>query len=252
MIAEARPESTPQPRENNRAWKKLAVLAAVLVVGLIAHNQFGHLLSLEALAEKETQLKLYQQQHPVLVYGIAFMVYVMATGLSLPGAAILTLFYGWYFDLVPGVILVSFASTAGATLAFLLSRFLFRDAIQNKFGDRLASFNQALQREGPFYLFTLRLIPAVPFFLINILMGLTPIKTWTYWWVSQIGMLPGTIVYVFAGSTVPDLKTLARDGFSLPLTTWAAFIFLGAFPFIVRRLMKRFGPPATASSKGTA
>ena len=115
--------------------------------------------------------------HPVLVYGAAFVVYVVVTGFSLPGAAVLTLVYGWYFGWLRGLVLVSFASTAGATMAFLLSRFLFRDAIQKRFGDRLQNFNQSLEKEGPFFLFTLRLIPAVPFFIINAVMGLTPIRT---------------------------------------------------------------------------
>ena len=116
------------------------------------------------------------------------------------------------------MVLISFASTTGATIAFLLSRYLFRSAIQEKFGKRLLRFNEALQREGPFYLFTLRLIPAIPFFVINVVMGLTPLKTFTYWWVSQLGMLPATFVYVYAGSSVPTLAQLAERGTSGILT----------------------------------
>jgi uncharacterized membrane protein YdjX (TVP38/TMEM64 family) len=108
----------------------------------------------------------------------------------------MTLLYGWFFKFVAALLVVSFASTTGTTLAFLLSRYLLRDAIQQKFGERLAGFNGALEREGAFYLFTLRLIPAVPFFVINVVMGLTPIRVWTFWWVSQLGMLPGTCVFV--------------------------------------------------------
>ena len=172
------------------------------------------------------------------------MVYVVVTGLSLPGAAVLTLVYGWYFGLLRGVVLVSFASTAGATMAFLLSRFLFRDAIQKRFGDRLPSFNQSLEKEGPFFLFTMRLIPAVPFFVINAVMGLTPIRTRTFWWVSQLGMLAGTAVYVYAGSSVPDLQTLADKGIGAVFTPSQltqiviAFVLLGVFPLIVRFAMK--------------
>jgi uncharacterized membrane protein YdjX (TVP38/TMEM64 family) len=163
---------------------------------------------------------------------------------ALPGAAVLTLVYGWYLGLLEGVVLVSVASTTGASLAFLLSRFLFRDSIQSRFGERLQSFNASLEKEGPFFLFTLRLIPAVPFFLINAVMGLTPIRARTFWWVSQLGMLPGTIVYVYAGSVVPSLQKLADEGikavFSPAQLTQiiVAFALLGVFPLIVRFAMK--------------
>ncbi len=171
---------------------------------------------------------------------------MIVTGLSLPGATVLSLIYGWYFGWVRGMVVVSFSSTAGASLAFLLSRFLFRDLVQRRFGDRLQSFNQSLEREGPFYLFSLRLIPAVPFFIINAVMGLTPIRLRTFWWVSQLGMLPGTVVYVYAGSSVPSLQTLADKGVSAAFTPQQltqiliAFVVLGVFPLVVRRILKLF------------
>ncbi len=230
-------------------WKKFAVLAAVAAVAAFGVWQFGDKLSLDYLATQESTLKQYQQDHPVLIYGLAFLAYVAVTGLSLPGAAVLTLAYGWFFGLIAGLILVSFASTSGATVAFLLSRFLFRDSIQSRFGDRLEKFNQALEREGPFFLFTLRLIPAVPFFVINVVMGLTPIRTTTFWWVSQIGMLAGTAVFVYAGSSVPTLAELAENGASGILTPKiiAAFVVLGLFPLAVRWLMARFKPSNDAA-----
>ncbi|WP_442507440.1 TVP38/TMEM64 family protein [Novipirellula sp. SH528] len=241
MAAEIKPtENAPKSGVARKAGLFLLV-AAIVIVG---YTQFGDLLSLENLAKQETQLRTFQADHPVLVYGAAFLVYVVLTGLSLPGAAVLTLVYGWYFGLVRGLVLVSFASTAGATMAFLLSRFLFRDAIQNRFGERLKNFNESLEKEGPFFLFTLRLIPAVPFFVINAVMGLTPIRTRTFWWVSQLGMLAGTAVYVYAGSSVPDLKTLADDGIGAVFTPRqlgqiaSAFVLLGLFPLIVRFTMK--------------
>lgn len=224
--------------------KKLVVLLLVIGAIIFVYAQFGEALNLQYLAQQETQLLAFQLEHPVLVYGAAFLIYVVVTGLSLPGAAVLTLVYGWYFGLLRGFILVSFASAAGATLAFLLSRFLFRNTIQNRFGQRLASFNQALEKEGPFFLFTLRLIPAVPFFVINAVMGLTPIRTLTFWWVSQVGMLAGTLVYVYAGSSVPNLQTLADKGISAVFTPSqltqiiVAFVLLGLFPLIVRFIMK--------------
>lgn len=160
----------------------------------------------------------------------------------------MSLLFGWYFGLITGVILVSFASTTGATLAFLLSRFLFREAVQRRFGERLADFNRALEREGPFYLFLLRLIPAVPFFVINAVMGLTPLRTRTFWWVSQVGMLPGTIVYLSAGSSVPNLERLAEEGIPGVLTPkqmtqiFIAFALLGIFPLAVRWVVKSVSP----------
>jgi uncharacterized membrane protein YdjX (TVP38/TMEM64 family) len=234
----------PTEAKKSGMAKKAVVFLVVVAIVVTAYTQFGDLLSLENLAKQETEFRSFQADHPLMVYGAAFLVYVVVTGLSLPGAAVLTLVYGWYFGLLRGVVLVSFASTAGATMAFLLSRFLFRDSIQRRFGERLERFNEALEREGPFFLFTMRLIPAVPFFVINAVMGLTPIRTTTFWWVSQLGMLAGTAVYVYAGSSVPDLQTLADDGigsvFSPSQLTQIviAFVLLGLFPLIVRFAMK--------------
>ncbi|TWU56778.1 TVP38/TMEM64 family inner membrane protein YdjZ [Rubripirellula tenax] len=238
---------TPRGNNDSGKTKKVVVFLFVAAIILVAYTQFGDLLSLSSLAKQEAQLRTMQADHPVLVYGAAFLVYVVVTGLSLPGAAVLTLVYGWYFGLLRGVVLVSFASTAGATVAFLLSRFLFREAIEKRFGHRLQGFNDALEREGPSSLFTLRLIPAVPFFVINAVMGLTPIRTGTFWWVSQLGMLPATIVYVYAGSSVPDLQTLADDGVgavfnrSQLIQISSAFVCLGLFPLVVRLAMKWYG-----------
>ena len=138
---------------------------------------------------------------------------------------------------------VGIAPTTGATLASLLGRCLFRDASLRKLGDRLRGFSEALERDGPFYLFTLRLIPVVPFFVINVVMGLTPIRIRTFWWVSQLGMLAGTSVYVYAGASVPDLQTLAERGAGGILTPRlvAAFVLLGLFPLAVKFLMRRLG-----------
>ena len=235
--------SKPQPPSAG-GGKKLVVLAVVIAAAAVAYWQFGDALSLDYLAERESSLRAYQADHPVLVYGVAFLIYVAVTGLSLPGAAGLTLLFGWYFGFWRGVILVSLASTTGATLAFLLSRFVIGSSVQAKFGERLANFNKALEREGPFFLFTLRLIPLVPFFVINVVMGLTPIRTWTYWWVSQIGMLPGTCAYVYAGSSVPNLQALATDGIQAVFTPQQllqmgiAFGVLGVLPFLLRFLLK--------------
>ena len=220
---------------------RLVVLLAVVSAIFFAYRNYGETLSLDNLASMETELKQYQLDKPVLVFGVALLIYVTATGLSLPGATVLTLVYGWYFGFVQSLILVSIASTAGATMAFLLSRYLLRDTVQDRFGEKLTTFNKSLEREGAFYLFTLRLIPVVPFFIINIVMGLTPLRTSTFWWASQLGMLPGTAVFVYAGSQFPNLQTLAEKGAGGILNPQliAAFVLLGIFPLVVKRLVVR-------------
>ena len=243
MGGENIPESSPSRR--NRWLRKGLVFLAVVAVFLVAYFQFGQYLSLDYLSGVESELRETKENHLLWVVAVAFLVYVSVTGLSVPGATGLSLACGWFFGFWQGVLFVSFASTTGATLAFLLSRYLFRDAILNRFGDRLAGFNAALEREGAFYLFTLRLIPAVPFFVINVVMGLTPMRVRTYWWVSQVGMFPGTCVYVYAGSQVPSLKKLADDGIRGILTPQmiGAFILLGLFPIVVKKIMGKLRPP---------
>ena len=205
MNADTRDQATPD------LWglcKTLASLAVVAIVFTLAYFAFGEILSLDYLVTKEIELEHLRNSHPILIMAFAFLIYVLATGLSLPGATLMTLVVAWCFGFWKGLVLVSFASTLGATFAFLLSRYLLRDIIQSKFGERLKTFNESLDREGAFYLFTLRLIPVVPFFVINVVMGLTRIRTTTFWWVSQLGMLAGTCVYVYAGSNVPSLSQL--------------------------------------------
>jgi len=233
-------DTKPSP---SSAATKIVVLILVVALVVVLYSLFADRLTLESLAAQESALRDYQQRYPILVFGFAFLLYVSVTGLSLPGAAVLSLAYGWYFGLARGFVLVSFASTSGATIAFLLSRYLFRDSIQRKFGDRLVAFNESLEKEGAFYLFTLRLIPAIPFFVINVVMGLTPMRVWTFWWVSQLGMLAGTLVFIYAGSSVPDLNTLARQGTSGILTPklFAAFAALGFFPLVVKKVMQAVG-----------
>ncbi|MEK6237132.1 MAG: TVP38/TMEM64 family protein [Planctomycetales bacterium] len=239
MTTDSEQQSAPAAKPGFN-WMKPAVLAAVAVAFGLAYFQFGNQLSLKSLAQQETRLRDYSNLNPLVVNASAFVIYVAVTGLSLPGAAAMSLVVGWFFGFAHGVILVSFASTTGATLAFLLSRYLFRDALQNKFGDRLATFNESLEREGAFYLFTLRLIPAVPFFVINVVMSLTKMKATTFWWVSQLGMLPGTCAFIWAGSTMPNLATLAKKGASGIITPqlFAAFVVLGVFPLAVKKIMQ--------------
>jgi uncharacterized membrane protein YdjX (TVP38/TMEM64 family) len=233
------PSTEAAPKKTGSKMTKIVVLLTVVAAALFACHNYGDALSLNYLASKEAELQQYRVNNPVLVYGVAMTIYILATGLSLPGASVLTLAYAWYFGFARGMVVVSFSSTGGATMAFVLSRYFLRETIQSRFGDKLVSFNEALEREGAFYLFTLRLIPAVPFFVINVVMGLTPLKTRTFWWISQVGMLPGTAVYVYAGSQFPDLKTLADKGGSEILTPEliAAFVLLGVFPIVVKKII---------------
>ncbi len=190
--------------------------------------------SLDYFKSQQAAIDTWYQAHPWQTALIYFLVYVAVTGLSLPGAALLTLAGGAIFGLLWGTLIVSFASSIGATLAFLASRFLFRDAIQRRFGDKLRTVNAGVEKEGAFYLFTLRLVPAFPFFLINLVMGLTPMKTWTFYWVSQIGMLLGTIVYVNAGTQLARIDSL-RGILSLELII--SFALLGVFPLAAKKIV---------------
>jgi uncharacterized membrane protein YdjX (TVP38/TMEM64 family) len=206
-----------QSKARGRLSQKLIFLGLLAAVAGALYWQLGDTLSLNSLAAKEGELLDTAQAHPIIVLSAAFLMYVVITAFAIPAATVFTLGiglicnktfapeYGSSIALLIAIVLVNFASTTGATLSFLMSRYLLRDSIQNKFGDRLQKFNEALEREGAFYLFTLRLIPVVPFFVINLVMGLTPIRVRTFWWVSQVGMLAGTCVFVFAGSTIPSI-----------------------------------------------
>jgi len=191
-------------------------------------------LTLEALQERQADLANWRDARPLLAAAAFFLLYVSVTAVSIPGAAVMTLAAGAFFGLLWGTVLVSFASTIGATLAFLVSRFLLHDTVQRRFGDRLAAVNRGMARDGAFYLFTLRLVPLFPFFVINLLMGLTPIRVWTYFWVSQVGMLAATVVYVNAGTQLAQLESLR--GILSP-TLLLSFVLLGIFPLLARRIV---------------
>lgn len=200
-----------------------ALVAAFFVLDL---KQY---VSIEYFQSQRAAIDAYYQAHPVRTAAIFFAIYVAATGLSLPGAAILTLVAGALFGLVWGVVIVSFASTIGATAAFLASRYLLRDWVQGRFADKLRAVNEGVEREGAFYLFALRLVPAFPFFLVNLVMGLTRMPTRTYFWVSQVGMFAGTLAYVYAGTQLGQFK--------LSIGLVAAFAILGIFPLVAKRVL---------------
>jgi pyruvate/2-oxoglutarate dehydrogenase complex dihydrolipoamide dehydrogenase (E3) component/uncharacterized membrane protein YdjX (TVP38/TMEM64 family) len=217
--------------------RKLILLAVFAI--LIASYFFfdlGQYLSLDYIKNQQASFDALYQENPALILGGFFIMYVVVTALSLPGAAIMTLAAGALFGFWVALLLVSFASSMGATLAFLASRFLFHDTVQQRFGDRLKKLNEGVRKDGAFYLFTLRLVPAFPFFVINLVMGLTPIKVRTFYFVSQVGMLAGTAVYVLAGTQLGQIES--ASGLLSPELI-GAFVLLGIFPWIAKGIMAR-------------
>ena len=192
-------------------------------------------LTLETLKAQQASIETFRSSHPGLSVAIYALIYIGVTGLSLPGATILTLAGGAVFGLLWGTLIVSFASTIGATLAFLAARFLFRDVVKSRFGDRLQAIDKGVAKDGALYLFTLRLVPVFPFFVINLAMGLTALKTQTFYWVSQVGMLAGTVVYVNAGTQLGKLESLS--GILSPGLI-GSFALLGIFPLLANKIVE--------------
>ena len=216
-------------------FKKIALLG-VIVAAIFSFFYFdlNSYLTLQGMKDSLDTFQSQIAQNPVLSIGVFFAIYVAVTALSLPGAAILTLAAGALFGLVQGLVIVSFASSVGATLAFLVSRFILRDTVRSKFKEKLKKIDEGVEKQGAFYLFTLRLVPVFPFFLINLLMGLTSLKTWTFYWVSQVGMLAGTAVYVNAGTQLAQIDSLS--GIVSPGLIFS-FVLLGIFPWIAKAIV---------------
>ncbi|MBI2601657.1 MAG: FAD-dependent oxidoreductase [Deltaproteobacteria bacterium] len=198
----------------------------------LLYSPFANYLSLSYLKSNIDEILLYFDQHFLETITLYFTLYVLITATAIPGAGIMTLAGGVLFGLLWGTVVVSFASSIGAFLSFLFARFLFRDWIQNRFRRRLKGINDGIRKDGAFYLFTLRLIPIFPFFIINLILGVTPIRSWTFYWISQLGMLPGTIVYVNAGLQLSKIESV-RDIFSPELIL--SFTLLGIFPLIAKK-----------------
>ncbi|MFC1821941.1 TVP38/TMEM64 family protein [Thermodesulfobacteriota bacterium] len=220
---------------NQNLIKKLSIVAILLFAGVLFHLfRLESYFSLEYIKASQEQFQALYSQYQLLIISAYFLLYVLVTAFSLPGTAVLTLTGGALFGFWIGVATVSFASTIGATLACMVARFVFRDWVQEKFGDKLTPINEGVEKEGAFYLFTMRLVPIFPFFVINLLMGLTRMPLRTFYWVSQAGMLAGTAVFVNAGKELAKIDSLA--GILSP-SLLISFIILGVFPIMVKRIL---------------
>ncbi len=219
----------------DKRWWLLVVLAGLLA--LYFGLDLGRFLSLAAVKSRQADLQAWRAARPLLAGLLFFIGYVAVTALSLPGAAVMTLATGALFGLGWGTLIVSFASSIGATLAFLAARWLLGGWVQSRFGDRLAALNAGIAKDGGFYLFTLRLVPVLPFFVINLAMGVTGLRTWTFYWVSQVGMLAGTLVYVNAGTQLGRVESLS--GIVSPAVL-GSLVLLGVFPLVTRKLIDMF------------
>lgn len=220
----------------NRSLFNKIVLAAAIIILVILFWAFDlvRFFTLTYVKDSLEGFRALYDEHRITVIIIYFLIYVITASLSLPGATVLTLAAGSLFGFFAGTLIVSFASTIGASLACLVARFLLRDWVQGKFGDRIVKINEGIEEEGAFYLFTLRLIPVFPFWMINLVMGLTKISLWRFYWVSQLGMLTGTVIYVNAGKEIAkigSLKGILSPGLLMSLA------LLGVFPTGAKRLL---------------
>lgn len=215
--------------------QKIALILLIIIIILVFYIfDIGKLLTLSNIKDSQNDFKIYYSKHKMFVIVFYMAFYILITSISLPGAAILTLAGGAFFGLWIGTLIVSISSTIGAMFAYSISRFLLRDWVINRFEEKLKTIDEGIRQEGAFYLFSLRLIPVFPFFVINSLFGLTKMPLITFAWISQIGMLPGTIVFVNAGKEIAKIKTV-YDILSPSLIL--SFILLGIFPLIVKKMI---------------
>ncbi|CAK8725725.1 MAG: TVP38/TMEM64 family protein [Candidatus Electrothrix sp. AX5] len=224
-----------QPSDKKGRGKIALLLAAAALAILFIVFDGQQYLSLTFLKSSRQLLQSFYIEHHLFTITSYILIYILITALSLPGALIMSLGGGALFGLWLGFLLVSFASTIGATLAFLGARFLFKDAIQKRFGEKLTAINKGIEQDGAFYLFTLRLVPVFPFFIINLVMGLTPIRPAVFYLVSQIGMLPGTLVYVNAGTQLGKIES--ASGILSPGLLFS-FALLGVFPLLAKKVIE--------------
>ncbi len=214
--------------------KIVIVLGIIVLVAVFKIFNLGDYLTLTYIKESQEKFQVIYSDNRAAVIGSYMLIYILVTSLSLPGAVVMTLAGGAFFGLVVGTVVVSFASTIGATLACFVSRFILRDWIQRRFGEKLKTVNEGVEKEGAFYLFTVRLIPVFPFWLINLVMGLTSMRLVTFYWVSQLGMLAGTVVFVNAGKELAKIDSLS--GILSPMLI-LSFVLLGLFPIITKKVI---------------
>ncbi len=223
-------------------WKPILFVIAAIVL-LVASAYFHQELRLHALTHRENQLREYQAAHPVRLALILFAIYVVGTGMSLPVGIILSIGCGWLFGQLEGTVLVSFAATTGATVGFLISRYLLRDAVYGHFAHLMTSVDELVERDGAYYLLSLRLVHIIPSWLINLLMGWTTMRTWTFWWATQLGTLPASIFYVYMGQQYNSLQHDLADKGGLssllkPMNV-VVFVLLAAVPLVARQVFKQ-------------
>lgn len=215
---------------------KIQLLAGFAVLTILFFSfDLHNLLTLDKLQSQKEAIGVFHAEHPVITIIAYSLTYIIVTGLSLPGAALLTLAGGTLFGLFWGTVIVSFASSIGATLAFLAARFLFRDSVERHFSEFITTVNNGIAKDGAYYLFTLRLVPFIPFFVINLVMGLTAMKTSTFYWISQVGMLAGTLLYVNAGTQLATIKSLSDIASPILI---GSFVLLGIFPLIAKKAIE--------------
>ncbi len=213
------------------------ILIIVIAIGIALYFNYREYFSLAQLKNQQQAIIAYRDSNPIVTILLYGLLYIVITGFSLPGATILTLAGGALFGLFWGTVIVSFASTIGAVLAFWAARFLFRESLEQRFNEFLRTVNKGIAEEGNYYLFTLRLIPLFPFFLVNLVMGLTQMKASTFFWISQIGMLPGTLLYVNAGTQLATINTVSD--IASPLIV-GSFVLLGIFPLAAKKIIEQF------------
>ncbi len=226
-------ESSPRLK----AWGfRAAWVLGIASLLLIAYWQLGEYVSLEYLASQEANLRSFQSDHPYVVYSIVFIIYTLAFAIGIPLGAAMTIIVGWCFDFVPALVLASFGSTAGGALAFLNSRYFLRSRMKSWLSGTLKKFDAELRQNAAFYLFISRLIPQIPFILVNLVMGLSPISLKTFWWVSQLSMLPALIIFVWIGQSLPNLQKVVDEGISSVLS-WQLMVgiaAMGVIPLLIR------------------
>ncbi|QDU75425.1 TVP38/TMEM64 family inner membrane protein YdjZ [Bremerella volcania] len=241
LDAEAR-EQLPSPRQiDSNPWLKTWALRAAWIAGVallafIAIWQCSDCFSLDYLASQEGELRAFQSNHPYLLYGIVFVLYTIGFAIGLPLAALMTIVVGWFFDFIPALILSSVGSSLGASLTFMTSRYFFRERMEQWLGSTMEKFQTQLEDSAAFYLFISRLIPQIPFVLVNLVMGLSPISLRTFFWVSQLSMLPVLIIFVWIGGALPSLHTIADEGISSVLS-WQLMLgiaAMGIVPLLIR------------------